>query len=81
MLREQQEAVYAVTNTDEGGVFINGSTADTVQIPAYVANLFPKLSDLDIQTATNIYKGLGRPIEQVTMINGECKLPFCPAFD
>jgi hypothetical protein len=61
-----------VTNSNEGALFINSATADTVQVPTYVANLFPKLSMKDATKAADVYGApLGSPIERVTTIMAE----------
>ena len=63
----------AVTNTFEGTIFVNLSTASTVRIPEYLVNLFPKLDEADIREGTARYANLGSSIEQVIGIMGECE--------
>ncbi|SJL12164.1 uncharacterized protein ARMOST_15585 [Armillaria ostoyae] len=64
-------ALMSVTNTNEGGIFVNSSTAGTVQVPQYLTQLFPNLSAQNRDVAVTKYSGLGTPIEQVTAIMGE----------
>jgi hypothetical protein len=49
------------------------TTAATVQIPNYVANLFPNLGAQDVAAAAQLYQGLGSNIEQANLIVGECE--------
>jgi len=63
----------AVTNTFEGTIFVNLSTASTVQIPEYLVNLFPKLGEANVREGTAQYANLGSSIEQVIGIMGECE--------
>ncbi|SJK98932.1 uncharacterized protein ARMOST_02209 [Armillaria ostoyae] len=67
------EILMSFTNADEGAVFVNQSTADTVQVPEYLTQLFPNLSAQHRAVAVAKYSGLGTPIEQVTAILGECR--------
>ncbi|KAK0463611.1 Alpha/Beta hydrolase protein [Desarmillaria tabescens] len=73
------EVVMSVTNTDEGGIFVDSSTAGTVQVPEYLAQLFPNLSSQHRDIAVTKYSGLGTPIEQVTAIMGEA-IFVCPTY-
>ncbi|KAK0463608.1 Alpha/Beta hydrolase protein [Desarmillaria tabescens] len=65
------EVLMSVTNTDEGGPFVDSSTAGTVQVPDYLTQLFPSLSVQNRDIAVAKYSGLGAPIEQVAAIMGE----------
>ncbi len=65
-------ALMSVTNTNEGGIFVDSSTAGTVQVPQYLTQLFPNLSAQNRDVAVTKYSGLGTPIEQVAAIMGEC---------
>ncbi len=67
----------SVTNTNEGALFVDASTADTVQVPQYLTQLFPNLNAQNRDVAVAKYSGLGTPIEQVTAIMGEC---MCATF-
>lgn len=51
---------------------MNQSTADTVQIPQYISQLFPNIGPDAIKIATALYAGLGTNIFQVNAIMGEC---------
>ena len=46
---------------------------DTVQIPEYVAQIFPNLGANEIQTATSLYTGLGSNFSQAVAVIGECE--------
>ncbi|KAJ7574029.1 Alpha/Beta hydrolase protein [Mycena floridula] len=72
-------ALYSVTNSFEGSRFIDPSTADTVQVSDYLAQLFPLFTASDIRAATAQYKGLGGPFDQVTAIMGEA-IFICPTY-
>ncbi len=62
----------SVTNADEGAIFVDSSTAGTVQVPEYLMQLFPSLSAQHRDVVVTKYSGLGAPIDQVTAIMGEC---------
>jgi acetylornithine/succinyldiaminopimelate/putrescine aminotransferase len=68
-----QEAILAVTNTFEGRIFVDLSTASTVETSTYLANLFPEFRDVDIANATALYQNQGAPIDQAVAIMGECE--------
>lgn len=65
-----------MTNTNEGELFVNASTANTVQTPSYIANLFPRLSLEKAQEGAKLYVDLGTPIQQANtvMAEGTCHL-------
>lgn len=63
----------AVTNTFEGALFVDPSTADTVQIPNYVAQLFPQFGPKEIDATVAQYKDLGNNFFQAVAIMGECE--------
>ncbi|KAF9445722.1 alpha/beta-hydrolase [Macrolepiota fuliginosa MF-IS2] len=73
------QALLSVTNAFEGAIFVDMSTADTVQIPSYLANLFPEFRDAEIIAGTAQYANLGAPIDQAIAIMGESIL-ICPAY-
>ncbi|KAK0211206.1 Alpha/Beta hydrolase protein [Desarmillaria ectypa] len=73
------EVLMSVTNTDEGGPFVDSTTAGTVQVPEYLTQLFPNLSDQNRDIAVTKYSSLGSPIEQVTAIMGE-SIFVCPTY-
>ncbi|KAK0239582.1 Alpha/Beta hydrolase protein [Armillaria nabsnona] len=72
-------ALMSVTNTNEGGIFVDSSTAGTVQVPQYLTQLFPNLSAQNRDVAVTKYSGLGTPIEQVAAIMGE-SIFICPTY-
>ncbi|KAF9479979.1 alpha/beta-hydrolase [Pholiota conissans] len=63
--------LLSVTNTFEGTSFVDQSTANTVQVPDYISQLFPNIGPAAIKTATALYAGLGTNIFQVNAIMGE----------
>ncbi|SJL12161.1 uncharacterized protein ARMOST_15582 [Armillaria ostoyae] len=65
------EALMSVTNADEGAIFVDSTTAGTVQVPEYLMQLFPSLSAQHRDVAVAKYSGLGAPIDQVTAIMGD----------
>ncbi|PBK78742.1 alpha/beta-hydrolase [Armillaria solidipes] len=73
------EALMSVTNADEGAIFVDSSTAGTVQVPEYLMQLFPSLSAQHRDVAVTKYSGLGAPIDQVTAIMGE-SIFVCPTY-
>ncbi|KAG6865988.1 hypothetical protein C0991_009990 [Blastosporella zonata] len=73
-LREHKvngKVLLAVTNTDEGFIFINQNSASTVTTASYVSQLFPKFGAREIAGATAQYTNLGTPINQADLIMGE----------
>lgn len=63
--------MYSNTNTFEGSLFVDASTASTVEVPTYVEQLFPKFDSRQSAAAAAQYAGLGSPIDQVIAIMGE----------
>jgi cholinesterase len=68
-----QEIIYSVTNTFEGALFVDQSTASTVQIPEYISQLFPAFGSKEIEATQAQYAGLGSNIFQAVAIMGECE--------
>ncbi|KAF8150917.1 Alpha/Beta hydrolase protein [Crassisporium funariophilum] len=73
------EILYSVTNTFEGALFVDQSTAATVQIPAYLSQLFPNFGTREINAAAAQYAGLGTNIFQAIAIMGE-SIFICPTY-
>ncbi|KAF8914660.1 alpha beta-hydrolase [Mucidula mucida] len=71
--------LMSITNSNEGALFVNASTADTVVVSQYLKDLFPLLKNDSVDTAVNLYAGLGTPIEQVTTIMAE-SIFVCPTY-
>ncbi|EDR10347.1 uncharacterized protein LACBIDRAFT_317144 [Laccaria bicolor S238N-H82] len=71
--------LLSIVNSHEGDAFVDQTTAATVQVPDYIANLFPNLGAQDITTAAKLYQGLGSNIEQANLIAGEPIL-VCPTY-
>ncbi|KAL0960003.1 hypothetical protein HGRIS_011655 [Hohenbuehelia grisea] len=68
----------AMTNTNEGALFVDANTADTVHVPTYIHNLFPALTQSQVSAAAAQYAPLGTPITQVNAIMSEAIL-ICPS--
>jgi carboxylesterase 2 len=68
-----QQAVLAVTNTNEGVGFVDQSTGPTVNTTVYTGQLFPNLGLREVQEAASLYSGLGTPLEQVNLMMSESK--------
>ncbi|KAG6895967.1 hypothetical protein C0992_011221, partial [Termitomyces sp. T32_za158] len=73
------EVLLSVTNTFEGFIFVDQSTADTVTASEYVSQLFPKFGAPEIAMAAAQYADLGAPIDQVNAIQGEA-IFICPTY-
>lgn len=61
-----------MSNVNEGNLFVNQTTAPTVDAAQYSRDLFPGLSRTLSAAISRLYAGLGPPIEQVNKIMGEC---------
>lgn len=61
-----------MTNSFEGGLFIDPKLPADVDVANHIAQLFPKLGLREAQHAAALYKNLGSPIFQVTTIMSEC---------
>lgn len=72
-------ALLAVSNVNEGNLFVNQTTAPTVDAAQYSRDLFPGLSRTLSAAISRLYAGLGPPIEQVNKIMGESTL-ICPTY-
>ncbi|PPQ80632.1 hypothetical protein CVT25_001638 [Psilocybe cyanescens] len=82
LLKERRvngQIVLSVTNAFEGTIFVDQTTADTVQVPTYVTQLFPTFTAQQAQAAAAQYTGLGTNIFQVSAIIGESIL-ICPTY-
>ncbi|KAH9478952.1 Carboxylesterase patB [Psilocybe cubensis] len=69
----------SVTNTFEGTRFVNQTTANTVEVPTYVTQLFPQLTPQQAKMVADQYAPLGTPIFQVNAIMGE-SIFICPTY-
>ncbi|RDB16283.1 hypothetical protein Hypma_003046 [Hypsizygus marmoreus] len=72
-------ALLAVTNTFEGALFIDQTTPANVDVPNYLAQLFPNFGQNQITAAAVHYQNLGSPIFQITAIMGE-SIFICPTY-
>ncbi|KAJ8514991.1 hypothetical protein ONZ45_g7520 [Pleurotus djamor] len=81
-LRQKQvngKGLLVTSNTNEGTMFIDQSTADTVTAAGYAAELFPGFGPQEAAAVAELYKDLGTPIEQANLIMGE-SIFVCPAY-
>ncbi|KAJ3569027.1 hypothetical protein NP233_g5330 [Leucocoprinus birnbaumii] len=74
-------AYLAVTNQFEGWYpgFVDNRTADTVQTPEYLANIFPEFTDKQITAGTAVYANQGPPLDQARAIMGD-SIFICPTY-
>lgn len=68
-----QEALLSVTNAFEGAIFVNPDIVSAIQIPSYLANLFPEFRDTEVAAGVAQYQNQGTPVDQAIAILGECK--------
>ena len=66
-----QKNIYSVTNSLEGGNFVDSSLASTLNVQSFVKSLFPALSDAQAASAAQKYAGLGSNYLQAILIMGE----------
>ncbi|KAF7293252.1 Carboxylic ester hydrolase [Mycena chlorophos] len=71
------EAYYAVTNTNEGVIFVDG--ADVSNATAYACDVLPALTLQQDAKVAQIYASLGSPLEQAQTIMKELEF-VCPSF-
>ncbi|KAK7683629.1 hypothetical protein QCA50_013467 [Cerrena zonata] len=73
------KTIYSVTNTLEGGNFVDSSLASTLNVQTFVKSLFPALSDAQALAASQQYTGLGSNYLQAILIMGEA-IYECPTY-
>ncbi|KAH9486199.1 Lipase 4 [Psilocybe cubensis] len=71
--------VYAVTNTNEGTIFVNPSTADTLHVGQFLSQFYPTLVPEEISALEAKYSGLGSNFSQAVSIVGE-SIFICPTY-
>ncbi len=47
--------LYAVTNANEGLLYVDANIADTAVVADYLTQLYPKLSDSSVQAGAALY--------------------------
>ncbi|KAK7032239.1 hypothetical protein VNI00_013197 [Paramarasmius palmivorus] len=72
-----QKALLAVTNADEGSIFVDPSAP--LNASAYASQIFPKLGQKELAAIEEAYGGLGSMLNQNILINGEALLT-CPTY-
>jgi hypothetical protein len=65
-----QVALYTVTNTFEGAIFVSGAVNAT-QVPTYIKTLFPQLNSTNVEKGASVYAGLGNTFQTAVAIMGE----------
>ncbi|KAF4596849.1 hypothetical protein EYR40_007461 [Pleurotus pulmonarius] len=76
-LRQRRNALLAISNTYEGDIFVDQTTADTVTAAQFVHDLYPRLNEAQVAEVARLYAGLGSPIRQADSIMGDT-LFQCP---
>jgi hypothetical protein len=66
-----QQGILAVTNTNEGVASVDQTAPQNTTL--YAGQLFPKFSAEQAQAVARQYAGLGSPLNQTNLIQGECK--------
>ncbi|KXN89065.1 hypothetical protein AN958_06369 [Leucoagaricus sp. SymC.cos] len=74
-----QEALLAITNTVEGTLFVDSTTALSVHIPECLVNLFPRFDKPQVKAASKVYASIGAPTDQAIAIMGE-SIFVCPTY-
>ncbi|KAE9408455.1 alpha/beta-hydrolase [Gymnopus androsaceus JB14] len=72
------KALLAVTNTNEGVIFVN-QTNPITNVSLYAGTLFPKFGPKEDSETAEIYASLGTPLEQDDTIMAE-SIFICPSF-
>ncbi|KAH7888217.1 Alpha/Beta hydrolase protein [Phlebopus sp. FC_14] len=75
--RLNAEVLLAVTNVNEGTIFVNQSM--TLNTSEYILQLFPKLQPWQAALALPLYEPLGTNVEQANLIMGE-SIFVCPTY-
>ncbi|KAJ7743438.1 Alpha/Beta hydrolase protein [Mycena maculata] len=73
------EALLSVTNTFEGTLFVNQSTAATANATQYALDLYPNFGPAQANKVGSLYAGLGTQVLQERAIIGESWL-ICPTY-
>ncbi|KAG9225194.1 hypothetical protein CCMSSC00406_0007025 [Pleurotus cornucopiae] len=75
--RVNGNALLAISNTNEGDIFVDQSKADTVTAAQFVRDLYPRLNGAQVAEVVRLYSGLGAPIQQADSIMSDT-LFQCP---
>lgn len=70
-----QNAYLAVTNTNEGIIFVNETGVTNTSI--YAGELFPKFGLIQEAQVAKQYAGVGTTLEQIVAIMGDCRFLPC----
>ena len=68
-----------MTNTFEGGIFVNANFSEQLTLTDYVTQLFPLFDSEQIQTAVQNYENIGLETvnDQAIAVMGECEILKC----
>ncbi|KAJ8480903.1 hypothetical protein ONZ45_g15494 [Pleurotus djamor] len=77
--RVNGKGLLVTSNANEGTMFVDQRTADTVTATGYAAELFPGFGPAEAAAVAELYEDLGTPIEQANLIMGE-SIFVCPAY-
>ncbi|KAF7424798.1 hypothetical protein PC9H_010109 [Pleurotus ostreatus] len=72
-------ALLSVSNVNEGDIFVDQTTASTVETLQFSHDLFPRLTLAQRSKVARLYAGVGTPIEQANRIMGEA-IFICPTY-
>ena len=72
-LSRYQESLLSMINSFEGKIFVNPNTTATLQ--SYIANVFPKFGDDQINAAVAQYTDIGfnDTLDEAIAVQGECE--------
>ncbi|KAJ7167191.1 Alpha/Beta hydrolase protein, partial [Mycena crocata] len=73
------KVLLSMTNSFEGTLFVDQSTAATANAAQYSLDLFPNFGPAQAHRVAALYAGLGTPISQSSAIQGE-SIFICPTY-
>ncbi len=76
-----QHGLLSVSNVNEGDIFVDQTTASTVEAANFSHGLFPRLNLAQRSEVARLYAGVGTPIEQANRIMGEGERYFSNSLD
>ncbi|KAG9225197.1 hypothetical protein CCMSSC00406_0007028 [Pleurotus cornucopiae] len=74
-----QRALLAISNANEGALFVNQTTAASGNSSQYSLELFPGITPAQSAAIASLYANLGSPTEQANLIMGE-SIFVCPSY-
>ncbi|THH10732.1 hypothetical protein EW146_g8276 [Bondarzewia mesenterica] len=80
---KMEETLLVITNSHEGDLFVNATAVSSANLTLaeYVTQLFPRLKDMKVQHAVELYLGIGLQtgVEQAEAVMGD-SIFVCPAY-